>query len=101
MGVRIVMRPQARQGAMAIVHVALDMEIAVYANSPIVAELEKAAALMNEPKFAGGHVRRRLLVREASTNDDTLFHIALLRNNQHLITRTGGTNQSPTASHPL
>jgi hypothetical protein len=86
---------------MAIVHVALDMEIAIYANSPIVAELEKAAALVNEPKLTLRHVRRHLLIREASANDDTLFHIPLLRNNEHLITGTGGTDQSPTASHPL
>ena len=47
---------------MLIVHVTLDVQVSANANSSVIANLKKAAALMHEPEFAAWYYRRHLFV---------------------------------------
>ena len=86
---------------MLVIHIALDMKVAVHADGPVIAKFKKAAALMNEPEFSAGRCRWGLIVRKASSNDDALFYVALLGDKKHLITRIGWADHSPSAADPL
>jgi hypothetical protein len=86
---------------MSVVHIALDMKVAVYTNGPVIAEFEKATTLVRKPKLAPRRDRWHLLIRKASPNDDALLHIAFLRNEKHLVTGLGWADHSPPISDPL
>jgi hypothetical protein len=86
---------------MLVVHVTLDMKVAIHANGPVIRKLEKAATLVHEPEFTIGYCGWHLIIRKASSNDDALFHVAFLGNEKHLITRVGWAGHSPPVSDPL
>ena len=51
---RVVVCPEPRNGTVAVVDLTGDMEVASDTDSPVVAELQKAAALVDEPKLTAG-----------------------------------------------
>jgi len=53
---------QTREGPVLIVNVTLNVQIPTYSNSSVIAHLQEAAALMNEPKLAPRRYRRRLFI---------------------------------------
>ena len=101
MSVRIVVLSQARKGSLSIVDIADDVKIAVDPNGSIVAELERTAALVHEPKFAHWRSGWHLIDGKNSTDNDPLFDIALLRDEEDLVTGLRGAGQSPAVSYPL
>lgn len=86
---------------MLVVHIALDMKVAVHADGPIIAKFQEAATLMYKPELATWRRRRHLVIGEATSDDDTLFYVAFLGNQKHLITGVGWAGHSPSAADPL
>jgi hypothetical protein len=76
----IVGGPQARQRAVLVVDIALYVEVARDLDGSIVAELQKAATLVNEPKLTHRCIRRHLLSGVRPPYDDALLHISFLWN---------------------
>ena len=85
---------------MLIVNITDDVKIAIHAYRSIIAKLDEAAALVNEPEFAAGRGRGCLLRRKRASDDDTLLDVALLRDQQHLIAGSRGTDDTPSVACP-
>ncbi len=83
------------------IDIADDVEVAVNPNRSIVAELERTTALMHKPKFAYRSSRWHLVDGKNSTNNNTLFNVALLRDEKYLVTWLRRAGRPPTVPHPL
>lgn len=98
---RVVVCPKPRNGTVAVVHITGDMEVTSYTDGPVVAELEKAAALVNQPKLTAGCGRGHLLDGEDSSDNHALLDIAFLRDKKHLVAWGRRAYHSPAISDPL
>jgi hypothetical protein len=86
---------------MPIIHITLHVQIAGNLDSPVVAELQGATALMDEPELTGWSVGRRLACRKGPSDNDPLFHVAFLGNQHNLVTRARRADHAPAISDPL
>jgi hypothetical protein len=77
------------------------MEVAVDADRSVVAQLEKTTTPVYKPKLAwwssGGH----LIDGKNPADNNTLFDIALLRDEKNLVSRARRAGQPPAISDPL
>jgi hypothetical protein len=86
---------------MSIKDISGNMEVTIDANSPIVAELERRAALMHEPEFPDRCGGRNLFNGENPADNDTLLAIAFLRDQENLVARRWQSHHSPPVPNPL
>jgi hypothetical protein len=98
---RVVVGPKPRNRAVSVVHIAGDMEVACDTDCPVVTKLEKAAALVDQPKLTAGCGWWHLLDGEDPSDDYTLLDIAFLRDEKYLVTGGRRANHPPAISDPL
>ena len=101
MRVRVVTSSQISHSTLPIIYITVDVEITAHLNCSIVTQFKETAGLVNEPKLAARRNRWFLPVGIAPTNNDTVFDVALLGHQQHLISRIWWADHSPAISDPL
>jgi hypothetical protein len=101
MGVRIVVRAQTRKGSLSIINIADNVKIPGDTNCSIVAELERATALVHEPEFASWRNWWHLIDGKNSADNNSLLDIALLRDKDDLVARTRRARDSQAVPYPL
>jgi hypothetical protein len=89
-----------RQSAMTIEYVALNMKISDNLYCPIIAKLNRTTCLVYNPEFIFWSLRRPLISRKGSSDDDALFHVSLLWYNQDLVARAERAYEAPAISSP-
>ena len=90
MRVFIVMPAQTRQRSLLIIDITRDVQVTVHLDRSVILELDETSGLVHQPKFADRRGGRRVCVRERTSDDDAVFRITLLGENQNLIARRRG-----------
>lgn len=100
MCVTVVVAAQPRQGSLAVIYIPGYMQISLNLDGPIVLQLDETARLVEQPELADRNVRWGLYVRVCTANNETMLRVALLRDNEDLITWRRRTTHAPTGANP-
>jgi hypothetical protein len=77
------------------------MEVASDTDGPVVTKLEKAAALVDQPKLTAGRGWWHVFDGEDSSDDYALLDVAFLGDEKYLVTWGRRAYHPPTVSDPL